>query len=59
VRTVSSELDLYVAFGATSVRDEVLAPPGVEAATGDDEEKRLLETANGGDLIAFLREVSC
>jgi hypothetical protein len=26
-----------------SVRDEVLAPPGVEAATGGDEEKRLLD----------------
>jgi hypothetical protein len=40
LRIAKPSLALYVAFGASTVRDGVLAPPGVEATTGDE---RLLE----------------
>jgi hypothetical protein len=41
LRIAKPSTALYVAFGATSIPNEILAPPGVEAAAGGEE--RLLE----------------
>jgi hypothetical protein len=43
LRIAKPSLALYVAFGATNIREGVLAPPGVEAAAGEDDEQRLLD----------------
>ena len=41
LRVAKPSMALHVAFGATNVQDGVLAPPGVDAATGEDVEQRL------------------
>lgn len=48
LRIAKPSLALYVAFGATNVQDGILAPPGVDATTGEDVEQRLECEPNEG-----------
>jgi hypothetical protein len=48
LRIAKPSMALYVAFGATNVPNEVLAPPGVDATTGEDVEQRFECEPDGG-----------
>jgi hypothetical protein len=47
LRIAKPSLALYVAFGATNVQDGVLAPPGLETGTGNDEQRLECEPEKG------------
>ncbi len=47
LRIAKPSLALAVAFGATNVQDDVLAPPGVETGTGNDEQRLECEPDEG------------